>query len=107
MGQAWRQFDAMVRERGQALRRMAFDELAARRPAAPERVRLGRRAGEIAVYCELRGSDCVAVAVRGEFTTWLPAVKRVARDGFYKHRDGAVAEMGVHEQYDFDPLFPR
>jgi hypothetical protein len=32
-------------------------------------------------------------------------MKKVARDGFYKYRDGSVTDIPYDELYDYDPLF--
>jgi hypothetical protein len=47
----------------------------------------------------------VAVVLRGKLETWVPGLKSVARDGFYKHRDGAITDMPDDELYAYDPLF--
>lgn len=37
--------------------------------------------------------------------TWIPRVKNVVRDGFYKYRNGSVKDMADDDLYNSDPLF--
>ena len=37
--------------------------------------------------------------------TWIPRVKNVVRDGFYKYRNGSVKDMSDDDLYNSDPLF--
>jgi hypothetical protein len=97
-------FRHMVRERGQKLRLLAYERLMVMNNESAERVNVGTRKGTIATFCEIRDGERVAV-VRGNLDTWLPCIKSVARDGFYKHPDGSVRDMPDDELYDYDPLF--
>jgi hypothetical protein len=47
----------------------------------------------------------VAVVLRGSLDTWIPRIKSVVRDGFYKHRDGSVEDMADDDLYKSEPLF--
>ena len=98
-------FHQMVRERGQKLRLLAYEPLMVKTNESAERVNVGTRKGTIATFCAIRDGERVAVVLRGNLDTWLPGIKSVARDGFYKHRDGSVTDMPDDELYDYDPLF--
>ena len=98
-------FRQMVRERGQKLRLLACERLLVMTNESVERVNVGTRKGTIATFCEIRDGERVAVVLRGDLDTWLPRIKSVARDGFYKHRDGSVTDIPDDELYDYDPLF--
>jgi hypothetical protein len=94
-----------VRERGQALRLLPYQRLLGMKHEPAEPVAVGGRAGTIATYCRACDHHRVAVVLRATLDTWLPRVKSVARDGFYKHRDGSITDMPDDELYDYDPLF--
>jgi hypothetical protein len=98
-------FRHMVRERGQKLRLLAYERLMVMNNESAERVNVGTRKGTIATFCEIRDGERVTVVLRGNLDTWLPGVKSVARDGFYRHRDSSVTDMPDDELYDYDPLF--
>ena len=100
-----RTFHQMVRERGQKLRHLTYERLIIMKNESAEHVNVGTRKGTIATFCEIRDGERVAVVLRGNLDTWLPGIKSVARDGFYKHRDGSVTDMPDDELYDYDPLF--
>ncbi len=98
-------FRRMVCERGQKLRLLAYELLMVMNNESAERVNVGTRKGTIATFSEIRNGERVAVVLRGNLDTWLPGIKSVARDGFYKHRDGSIIDMPDDELYDYDPLF--
>jgi hypothetical protein len=102
-GRAFRQ---LVYERGRALRLLTYDQLMAMTAPPVERVSIGGRAGTIAILCRPCEGERVAVVLLGNLATWLPAVSSVARDGFYKHRDGSVSDMHDDDQYAYDHEFP-
>jgi len=97
-------FQQKVRERGQALRQLAYDRLATMNNEASEHVIVGTRTGTIATFCQVCDAERVAVVLRGHLDTWLPGIKNVARDGFYKHRNGSITDMPDDELYAYDPL---
>jgi hypothetical protein len=98
-------FQQMVRERGRNLRLFEYDRLIGMKNVPAEHVNAGGRTGTIAIFCQACDEQRIAVVIRGNLNTWIPRVKSVARDGFYKYRDGSVEDMPDDELYDSDPLF--
>jgi hypothetical protein len=98
-----RAFRQMVRERGRQLRLLAYERLIVTKNDTAERIYVGGRKGTIETFCKVRDGEQVAVVVRGKLDTWLPLIKRVFRDGFYKHRDGSITDMVDDELHDYDP----
>jgi hypothetical protein len=95
----------MVRERGQRLRALDYDSLADMENGPAEHVNAGGRAGTIATFCQTCDGEYVAVVLRGSLGTFIPRVKSVVRDGFYKYRNGSVKDMADDDLHNFDPLF--
>jgi hypothetical protein len=98
-------FQQMVRERGQKLRLLPVDRLIDMTNEPAEHITLDRRSGTIATLCKACDGERVAVVLLGNLDTWLSCMKKVARDGFYKYRDGSVTDIPYDELYDYDPLF--
>jgi hypothetical protein len=88
-----RAFHQLVCERGQKLRLVAYQRLTVMKNESVERITVGRRKGTIATFCEISDGERVAVVLRGKLDTRFSRIKSVARDGFYKHRDGSVTDM--------------
>ena len=98
-----RAFGEMVREHGRKLRQIDYRDLAGTQPMQPARINIGRRTGYIECICQLEG-ERIAVVVRGKIDTWLPWMKRIYRDGFFKYPDGSLADIPVDMLYNYDPL---
>jgi hypothetical protein len=105
MGRGRSAWQNMVRERGQRLRALDYDSLAEMEKGPAEHVNVGGRVGTIATFCQACDGEHIAVVLRGSLDTWIPRVKSVVRDGFYKCRDGSVKDMADDDLYNSDPLF--
>jgi hypothetical protein len=100
-------FRKIVNERGERLRGLKFEEL--RQLIKPlsdcpvEHLTIDSRPATIAIIVEPRPDGTLRVVVQGFMKArFVPLVKHVALDGFYKHSDEAVAPMPAMEFYEFD-----
>ena len=99
------QFTDMVETRGRELRTVDYEELLLLADEPTHEVTVGKRKGQIAVIVERCDDEKIKVVVPGfiRAASWLPPqVKGVALHGFYKYRDGHIAEMRNEEFYGYD-----
>jgi hypothetical protein len=92
----------MVRDRGHQLRQLPFSELGAMASLPSETVIVDGREGTLSVIVESCDDKKLKIVVQGFLCMWLPRIKHVALDGFYKHSDGSTTEMQDVEFYDYD-----
>jgi len=88
-------------ERGERLRRIAFEDLKQLTAEPTQHVTVESRPATIAVIVQPLPSGGLRVVVQG-FMKGRFIGKHVALDGFYKYPDGTVAPMPSEEFYEFD-----
>lgn len=83
---------------------MSYDELLRLADEPTEAVVVGNRRGQVGVIVEKCEGERLKVVVQGFISAFesLPTIKGIALHGFYKQRDGAVAEMSDEEFYGYD-----
>lgn len=94
-------FQKVVRERGEELRNLGFDELKQVGSGPTEHVMIQSHPATISVIVLQTGGD-LRVVVQGFMESRFLPGKHVAADGFYKHPDGSVTPMAGEELYEFD-----
>lgn len=97
----------MVNERGQKLRELKFEEL--RQLVKPledgpvEHLMVDSRPATIGVIVEPKTDGTLRVVVQGFMKArYVPLLKHVALDGFYKQPNETVTPMPSAEFYEFD-----
>jgi hypothetical protein len=91
----------VVREKGEKLRNLGFDELKQAGSSPTEHVVIQSHPATISVIV-LQAEDDLRVVVQGFMEARFLPGKHVAADGFYKHPDGSVTPMAGEELYEFD-----
>ena len=95
-------FREIVRQRGDQLRKLPFEELAKLADEPIQHVVVEKRQGTISLIVQPLSSGALRIVVQGFLKARFVPVKDVAIDGFYKYRDGTVAPMPAEEFYKFD-----
>jgi hypothetical protein len=101
-------FQQIVNERGERLRQLSFDDLEQLvRPslegATIERLTVETRPARIGIIVQPRPDGKLRVVVQGFMAArFMPLVKLVALDGFYKRPDETVDPMPDDEFCEFD-----
>jgi len=96
-------FRKIVSERGERLRRLAFQELKQLADAPIEHLTVESRPATIGIIVEPQPGDSIRVVVQGFMKArFIAHCKHVALDGFYKYSDETVAPMPESEFYQFD-----
>jgi hypothetical protein len=82
-------FRKIVDLRGERLRRLSFEELAQLAPAPIEHIEVESDSATIAVIVQPRPRNGIRVVIQGFMKArFVPFLKHVALDGFYKYPDG-------------------
>jgi hypothetical protein len=100
-------FRKIVNERGERLRQLTFDDLEQLiRPlekGAVEQLTVESRPAKIGIIVQPRPDGRLRVVVQGFMDArFVPLVKHVALDGFYKNPDETVDPMSDDEFCEFD-----
>jgi hypothetical protein len=96
-------FREMVNKRGEQLRKLAPDDLRKLASAPTEKVTVVSRPSTISIIVEPKPDGSLRVVVQGFMhARFVPFLKHVAMDGFYKHSDGTVTPMRSTEFCEFD-----
>ena len=96
-------FRKIVNERGERLRKLAFEDVKQLADAPLEHLTVESRPATIGIIVEPLPSGGIRVVVQGFMKTrFIPYCKHVALDGFYKYSDETVAPMPQSEFYQFD-----
>jgi len=96
-------FRDIVESKGEQLRKLKFEDLNALRTAPTEHLTVDSRPSTISIIVLPRPDGSLQIVVQGFMNArFLPMVKHVALDGFYKHPDETVTPMDDKEFYAFD-----
>jgi hypothetical protein len=96
-------FREIVNERGEKLRRLKFEELTQLTNCPVEHLTVDSRSARIGIIVQPRTDGTLRVVVQGFMNArFVPLVKHVALDGFYKHPDETVDPMPDDELCEFD-----
>jgi len=95
-------FRRIVNARGDSLRSLPFEELESLKTTPVEDLTIDGRRATIETIVETVEADRLRVVLQGSMPSrFVPGMKHVALDGFYKSRDGVVARMRDAEFYDY------
>ncbi len=102
MSEDLRKFRSLVNERGDGLRKLAFEQL--RRSDEPtERFVVGKRKAKLSIIVDPLPSGGILVVVQGFLRKrFLPMVWDVALDGFYKYPDETMSPMTREDMWAYD-----
>ena len=96
-------FRKIVNERGARLRKLTFNEIEKLADGPIEHLSVESRPSTIGIIVENRPNGSLRVVVQGFMTArFVPFMKHVALDGFYKLPDNNVTLMPNEEFYEFD-----
>lgn len=96
-------FRKIVDDRGERLRQLSFRELELLAHGPIERISVESRPSTIGIIVQNRADGSLRVVVQGFMNArFVPFMKHVALDGFYKHPDNSVTPMPAEEFYEFD-----
>ncbi|HTC46099.1 MAG TPA: hypothetical protein VK722_02160 [Candidatus Aquilonibacter sp.] len=92
-----------MNERGQRLRLLDFNEIARMADAPVEQLSVQSRPSTIGIFVERQANGNLLVVLQGFMKArYVPFVKHVALDGFYKHPDNSITPLPPEEFYRFD-----
>lgn len=94
-------FQRIIKERGERLRNMDFEQLSQLNAQPDEHLTIESRPATISVIVQPKPDGGLRIVVRGFMKSRFWG-KDVAMDGFYKHPDGRVTPMPDEEFYEFD-----
>lgn len=95
-------FREIVKQRGDALRRLTLDQLTKLAKEPPETLTVDSRPATIGLIVQSRPDGSCRVVIQGFMKARFVPGRHVALDGFYKHPDGTVSVMPDKEFYEFD-----
>jgi len=96
-------FRKIVDERGERLRHLTFKELQQLADIPIEHLSVESRPSAIGIIVQKRPNGSLRVVVQGFMNArFVPLMKHVALDGFYKHPDNSVTPMPDEEFYELD-----
>jgi hypothetical protein len=96
-------FREIVNQRGERLRKLPFEDLEKLTAEPTEHIAVESRPSTISIIVQTKPDHSLRVVVQGFMKArFVPFVKHVALDGFYKHLGGTVTPMPDMEFYEFD-----